>query len=214
MHRSSLLLLLGILHLCCLLNAEHITSGTPDVSEMWGYVQVREKAYLFWKYYKSPQRVSSPEEPWQTVLFAAPASTGRANFLGVGPLDINMKPRKNTWLRKADLIFVDSPVGTGYSYVEDESAPVTTELQEATDIVELLKILPKEIPTLQSSRLILVAGALGSWHSGKIYVDVGQAIYNGTLNLMIGGDSYIYFAFVLLRSRKKKARSSLYLPYI
>ena len=33
---------------------------------------------------------------------------GIGNFLEVGPLDVNLKPRNSTWLQKADLIFVVS----------------------------------------------------------------------------------------------------------
>jgi serine carboxypeptidase 1 len=33
---------------------------------------------------------------------------GLGNFLEMGPLDVNLKPRNSTWLQKADLIFVVS----------------------------------------------------------------------------------------------------------
>nr|CAB3486379.1 unnamed protein product [Digitaria exilis] len=106
MRRSPLLLALLCILLCsCLLHAKRpaiITTGTADGNQLWGYVQVREKAHLFWWYYKSPQRVSSPTNPWPT----GPASSGRGNFMEIGPLDMNLEPRESTWLKKADLIFV------------------------------------------------------------------------------------------------------------
>jgi len=34
------------------------------------------------------------------------SGVGRGNFQEIGPLDVNLKPRKYTWLHKADLIFV------------------------------------------------------------------------------------------------------------
>jgi hypothetical protein len=36
------------------------------------------------------------------------SGVGLGNFLEVGPLDVNLKPRDSTWLQKADLIFVVS----------------------------------------------------------------------------------------------------------
>jgi hypothetical protein len=33
---------------------------------------------------------------------------GIGNFMEIGPLDVNLKPRNSTWLQKADLIFVVS----------------------------------------------------------------------------------------------------------
>ena len=36
------------------------------------------------------------------------SGVGLGNFLEVGPLDVDLKPRNSTWLQKADLIFVVS----------------------------------------------------------------------------------------------------------
>ncbi|KAF5815351.1 putative carboxypeptidase C [Helianthus annuus] len=61
---------------------------------------------------------------------------GIGNFGEVGPLDRN--PRNFTWLRKADLLFVDNPVGTGYSSVKDEKLLVKTDEEAARDLTTLL----------------------------------------------------------------------------
>ncbi|KAE8680542.1 Geranyl diphosphate synthase 1 isoform 1 [Hibiscus syriacus] len=45
----------------------------------------------------------------------------------------NWKARNSTWLKKADLLFVDNPVGTGYSFVEDTQMLVKTD-EAATDL--------------------------------------------------------------------------------
>ncbi|KAG8097456.1 hypothetical protein GUJ93_ZPchr0013g36504 [Zizania palustris] len=189
--------------LLCLLHGDHaaaVTSGTADGSELWGYVQVRPKANLFWWYYKSPQRVSSPAKAWPTVLWLqggpGASGVGLGNFLEVGPLDVNLKPRSSTWLQKADLIFVDNPVGVGYSYVDDPSALVTTDWQAATDATELLKSLAMQIPTLQQgSPLFLVAESYGGKYAATLGVSVVRAIRSGDLNLTLGGvalgDSWI-----------------------
>ena len=36
------------------------------------------------------------------------SGVGLGNFLEMGPLDVDLKPRNSTWLQKADLIFVVS----------------------------------------------------------------------------------------------------------
>jgi hypothetical protein len=46
------------------------------------------------------------------------SGVGLGNFLEVGPLDVDLKPRNSTWLQKADLIFVVSQ-----SSESDSSAP-------------------------------------------------------------------------------------------
>ncbi|OEL30695.1 putative UDP-rhamnose:rhamnosyltransferase 1 [Dichanthelium oligosanthes] len=76
---------------------------------------------------------------------------GAGNFMEMGPLDTDMEPRNSTWLQKVDLIFVDNPVGVGYSYMEEDVLLVTTDWQAAADLTMLLKALVHEVPTLQSS---------------------------------------------------------------
>ncbi|CAL4939775.1 unnamed protein product [Urochloa decumbens] len=180
-------------------SAASITTGTADGSELWGYVEVRPKAHLFWWYYKSPQRTSSPGKPWPTVLWLqggpGASGVGLGNFLEVGPLDVNLKPRNSTWLQKADLIFVDNPVGVGYSYVEDDSLLVTTDWQQAVDATTLLKALVKEVPTLQSSPLFLVAESYGGKYAATLGASVARAVRAGELNVTLAGvalgDSWI-----------------------
>ncbi|CAL4914740.1 unnamed protein product [Urochloa decumbens] len=180
-------------------SAASITTGTPDGSELWGYVEVRPKAHLFWWYYKSPQRTSTPTKPWPTVLWLqggpGASGVGLGNFLEVGPLDVNLKPRNSTWLQKADLIFVDNPVGVGYSYVEDDSLLVTTDWEQAADATTLLKALVKEVPTLQSSPLFLVAESYGGKYAATLGASVARAVRAGELKINLAGvalgDSWI-----------------------
>ncbi|CAL5389366.1 unnamed protein product [Camellia sinensis] len=72
-----------------------------------------------------------PSNPWPTILWleGGPGGfgVGFGNFLEIKPLDVDLKLRNSTWLTKADLLFVDSPVGMGFSYVEDESLAVKTD---------------------------------------------------------------------------------------
>nr|GMD71308.1 serine carboxypeptidase-like 51 [Ipomoea batatas] len=85
-----------------------------DGSEAWGYVQVRPKAHMFWWHYKSPYRVEDPNKPWPIILWLqggpGASGVGIGNFQEIGPLDVNLEPRNSTWLKKADLLFVKSPL--------------------------------------------------------------------------------------------------------
>uniref|UniRef100_A0A0E0KEL3 Carboxypeptidase n=1 Tax=Oryza punctata TaxID=4537 RepID=A0A0E0KEL3_ORYPU len=177
-----------------------ISGGTNDGSERWGYVQVRPKAHLFWWYYRSPQRVSSLAKPWPTILWLqggpGASGVGLGNFLEVGPLDGDLKPRGSTWLHKADLIFVDNPVGTGYSYVEDDALLVTTDGEAAADLAALLRALAAgELPSLRDSPLFLVAESYGGKYAATLGVSLARAIRAGELKLTLGGvalgDSWI-----------------------
>ncbi|KAM0861050.1 hypothetical protein ACQ4PT_046128 [Festuca glaucescens] len=197
-----------LLSLICLLilsvlrasSAATVTTGAPDGSELWGYVEVRPKANLFWWYYKSPQRVSTPSKPWPTVLWLqggpGASGVGIGNFLEIGPLDVGLNPRNSTWLQKADLIFVDNPVGVGYSYAEDPSLLVKTDWEEAADATALVKSLATQVPALQQgSPFFLVAESYGGKYAATLGVSLARAIRAGQLNLTLGGvalgDSFV-----------------------
>ncbi|XP_057538139.1 serine carboxypeptidase-like 51 [Amaranthus tricolor] len=162
-----------------------------DELEEWGYVEVRPKAHMFWWLYKSPYRVDNPIKPWPIILWLqggpGASSTGIGNFQEVGPLDTNLKPRNSTWLKKADLLFVDNPVGTGFSYVENKKLVVKSDEEAGEDLTRLLIELFNKNIKLQKSPLYIVAESYG----GKFAVTLGlaahQAIQSGQLNLKLGG---------------------------
>lgn len=170
-----------------------------DGSEEWGYVQVRPKAHMFWWHYKSPYRVEDSSKPWPIILWLqggpGASGVGIGNFEEVGPLDTSLKPRNSTWLLKGDLLFVDNPVGTGYSFVEDEKLFVKTDVEAATDLTTLLIKLFNKDENLQKSPLYIVAESYG----GKFAVTLGlsalKAIEDKKLKLTLGGvalgDSWI-----------------------
>ncbi|KAE8693043.1 Serine carboxypeptidase-like 51 [Hibiscus syriacus] len=159
--------------------------------EEWGYVQVRPKAHMFWWLYKSPYRVEQPSKPWPIILWLqggpGASGVGIGNFQEIGPLDTDLKPRNSTWLKKADLLFVDNPVGTGYSFVEDTQMLVKTDDEAATDLTTLLMELFNRNESLQKSPLYIVAESYG----GKFAVTAGLSVLNaidaGKLKLKLGG---------------------------
>lgn len=176
-----------------------IAAGTEDGSQEWGYVQVRPKAHMFWWHYKSPYRVEDASTPWPIILWLqggpGGSGVGIGNFQEVGPLDTDLQPRNSTWLHKADLLFVDNPVGTGYSFVEDAKALVKTDEEAATDLTTLLKQLFNKNESLQKSPLYIVAESYGGKFAVTLGLSAFKAIKAGELKLKLGGvalgDSWI-----------------------
>ncbi|KAM0949481.1 putative carboxypeptidase C [Dioscorea sansibarensis] len=172
---------------------------TQNGSESWGYVEVRPKAHMFWWLYRSPNRVENGSTPWPTVLWLqggpGASGVGIGNFQEIGPLDVNLNPRNSTWLNIADLLFVDNPVGTGYSYVEDSSLFVRSDVDAANDLTALLKNLYNNNETLQKSPLTIVAESYGGKFAVTAGLSIANAIKSGGLKLQFGGvalgDSWI-----------------------
>ncbi|KAL6858752.1 hypothetical protein ACP4OV_017754 [Aristida adscensionis] len=178
-----------------------VAGGTPDGSEEWGYVQVRPKAHMFWWLYHSPRRVENGSAPWPTVLWlqGGPGASGAGygNFMEIGPLDGELRPRAATWLAKADLLFVDNPVGTGFSYVEggDRRLMARTDDEAARDLTALLACLYRSNARLRGSPLFIVAESYGGKFAVTTALAALQAIRQGRLQANLAGvalgDSWI-----------------------
>ncbi|KVI09300.1 serine carboxypeptidase-like 51 [Cynara cardunculus var. scolymus] len=174
-------------------------TGTQDGSERWGYTQVRPGAHMFWWYYKSPFRTQNPNKPWPIILWLqggpGASGVGIGNFEEIGPLDTSLNPRNSTWLRKADLLFVDNPVGTGYSFVENNTLLVNTDDEAARDLTRLLIAIFNRNKTLQKSPLYIVAESYGGKYAVTLGLSALKAIKAGKLKLILGGivlgDSWI-----------------------
>ncbi|KAL6566891.1 Serine carboxypeptidase-like 51 [Orobanche minor] len=165
---------------------------TQDGSEAWGYVEVRPKAHMFWWYYRSPhRRTQDPRKPWPIILWLqggpGASGVGFGNFKEVGPLDTFLKPRNSTWLKKADLLFVDNPVGTGYSYVENTKLLVKSDDEAAADLTTLLIEVFNRNVSLQKSPLYIVAESYGGKYAVTLGLSALRAIEAGKLKLKLGG---------------------------
>nr|KJB35191.1 hypothetical protein B456_006G103700 [Gossypium raimondii] len=186
------LLLLVFFSFSCLFHGgiSRAVKSPGESEEVWGYVEVRP-THMFWWLYRSPYRVEQPSKPWPIILWLqggpGASGVGIGNFEEIGPLNTDLKPRNTTWLKKADLLFVDNPVGTGYSYVEDTEMLVKTDNEAASDLTTLLMKLFNTIESLQKSPLYIVAESYG----GKFAVTAGLSILNaidaGKLKLKLGG---------------------------
>uniref|UniRef100_A0A914P687 Serine carboxypeptidase n=1 Tax=Panagrolaimus davidi TaxID=227884 RepID=A0A914P687_9BILA len=113
-------------------------NGKLKYDEDWGYVTVRENAHTFW-WLMSVK--NDPTRPLILWLQGGPGadSTGFGNFEEIGPKDINLQDRNNTWLQIADLVFVDNPVGAGFSYVDSDTAFTTNVKQIGEDLMTWAK---------------------------------------------------------------------------
>ncbi|GER57512.1 serine carboxypeptidase-like 51, partial [Striga asiatica] len=147
------------------------------------------EAHMFWWLYKSPYRTQNSRKPWPIIIWlqGGPGSSGVGigNFIEIGPLDVCLKPRNSTWLKKADLLFVDNPVGTGYSYVEDAKFLVMNDDENAADLTTLLIEVFNSQKSLQNNPLYIVAESYGGKFAVTLALSALKAIKNGKLKLKL-----------------------------
>jgi serine carboxypeptidase 1 len=164
-------------------------AGTEDGTEKWCYVNVRPGAHSFyWLYY------STHADGWQTrplVLWLqggpGASSTGYGNFEIIGPLDLDLEPRETTWVQTANVLFVDNPIGSGYSYAEtdDDLTETTDEISE--DLYALMKDFLSENPDFQTTPFWIFGQSYGGKMGVAFAERLQEGIDAGDINCNLGG---------------------------
>ncbi|KAK0160545.1 hypothetical protein PV328_007943 [Microctonus aethiopoides] len=177
-------------------------NGYKSGDQDWGYITVRPSAHMFWwLYYVNPTNKSVDyntfDKPLVIWLQGGPGSpsTGLGNFGEIGPFDIKDQPRNHTWVNDYNVLFIDNPVGTGFSYVDDDSAYATDNHQIAEDLVRCMHGFLAKIPEFKKVPTYIV----GESYGGKMAAEFALLWYkhqqNGTIisNLkgVAFGDSWI-----------------------
>uniref|UniRef100_G3QKF1 Carboxypeptidase n=1 Tax=Gorilla gorilla gorilla TaxID=9595 RepID=G3QKF1_GORGO len=171
---------------------------TEEGKEVWDYVTVRKDAYMFWwLYYATNSCKNFSELPLVMWLQGGPggSSTGFGNFEEIGPLDSDLKPRKTTWLQAASLLFVDNPVGTGFSYVNGSGAYAKDLAMVASDMMVLLKTFFSCHKEFQTVPFYIFSESYGGKMAAGIGLELYKAIQRGTIKCNFAGvalgDSWI-----------------------
>ncbi|KAM5306338.1 retinoid-inducible serine carboxypeptidase [Glossophaga mutica] len=166
--------------------------------EVWDYVTVRKDAHMFWwLYYATNPCKNFSELPLVMWLQGGPggSSTGFGNFEEIGPLDSTLKPRKTTWLQSASLLFVDNPVGTGFSYVKKDGMYAKDLATVASDMMVLLESFFNCRQEFQTIPFYIFSESYGGKMAAGIALELHKAVQEGTIKCNFSGvalgDSWI-----------------------
>ncbi|CAK6976597.1 retinoid-inducible serine carboxypeptidase [Scomber scombrus] len=166
--------------------------------ETWNYVEVRNGAHMFWwLYYADSQTAQYKDLPLVMWLQGGPGGSGSGfgNFEEIGPLDRDLKPRKTSWVQAANLLFVDNPVGTGFSYAERPDGYATNVATVASDMLVLLQHFFTERAEFQSIPFYIFSESYGGKMAAAISMELTKAIAQGKVKCNFAGvalgDSWI-----------------------
>lgn len=169
----------------------------PGLQE-WDFATVREGAHMFWwLYYTTAEVASYTERPLVIWLQGGPgaSSTGYGNFEELGPLDLDLNERDFTWVKEMNVLFIDNPVGSGFSYVDDPKFLTTDNAQIATDLVELMKIFYEANPEFKAVPLHIFSESYGGKMAAEFAYLLDKEIKAGEiecdLHSVALGDSWI-----------------------
>ena len=142
--------------------------------ERWNYVIVRPNANMFWWFYsvQSQQRDKLPLVLW---LQGGPggSATGFGNFHDIEPLYQISTARKTTWIQKTNLLFIDNPVGAGFSYVTYPGAYARNITQITNNLLGVLKTFLTNLTAFKDSPFYI----FGESYNGKIAAAFGQILH-------------------------------------
>uniref|UniRef100_A0A8C5BNF9 Carboxypeptidase n=1 Tax=Gadus morhua TaxID=8049 RepID=A0A8C5BNF9_GADMO len=149
--------------------------------EAWGYVDVREGAHMFWWLYYADGPASYQDLPLVLWLQGGPggSSTGFGNFEEIGPLDRELQPRKTSWT--ASVLFVDNPVGTGFSYVDGPDGFSRDVATVASDMLVLLRSFFTQRSELQNVPFYIFSESYGGKMAAAISVELSKVLLNSCL---------------------------------
>jgi cathepsin A (carboxypeptidase C) len=108
--------------------AAHPSICDPNVKQVSGFLDISETKHLFFWFFESRSKPS--EDPLVLWLNGGPGCSSTTGLLfELGPCQVakadknskvNVTDNQYSWTDKANVIFLDQPVGVGYSYSDDE----------------------------------------------------------------------------------------------
>lgn len=107
--------------------AKHPSICDPDVKQVSGFLDISETKHLFFWFFES--RSKPAEDPLVLWLNGGPGCSSTTGLLfELGPCQIaknkdgqvNVTHNPYSWTDTANVIFLDQPVGVGYSYSDNE----------------------------------------------------------------------------------------------
>lgn len=124
---------------------------------------------FWWLYYTTANVTKYTDKPLFIWLQGGPGagSSGYGNFMEVGPLDSDLKERSFSWDKQFNVLFVDNPVGAGYSYVDNKKYLTTNNSEIANDLIALLEGFYKKHPEFKNVELHIQAESYG----GKMAIE-------------------------------------------
>ncbi len=93
-----------------------------------------------------------------------------------GPLDHNQNKRAFSWVESVNVIFVDSPIGTGFSVFDNETDIPDSVEEISLDLIEMLKVFMEEHPHYRTSPFYIFGQSYGGKMTAALAFYLQKAI--------------------------------------
>ncbi|XP_076939588.1 serine carboxypeptidase-like 13 [Bidens hawaiensis] len=146
-----------------------------------GYMGIGEKEEIQFSYYFVESMRNPKEDPLIYYISGGPGASGLLSFMDeIGPLSLNkdnltLALNPNAWTQMANIIFVDMPAGTGFSYAKTEEGWISSDTILASQATEFIKKFLIDHPTFLRNPLYIS----GISYVGLIIPRVALDLYEG-----------------------------------
>ncbi|RPD64649.1 alpha/beta-hydrolase [Lentinus tigrinus ALCF2SS1-6] len=142
----------------------------PTVKQYSGYLDISDTRHLFFWFFEARQNPESA--PLMMWLNGGPGCSSTTGMLFEnGPCTIvdpnTTVPNPHSWNNIANMVFLDQPVGTGFSYASDGSK-VDTLADLAVDVYAFLQLFVSRFPEYSEKPLHLAAESWGGHYGPNI----------------------------------------------
>ncbi|KAB0798559.1 hypothetical protein PPYR_09552 [Photinus pyralis] len=164
-------------------------AALPNISSHSGYFKVSDthNSHMFFWFFKSERNVTT--DPIILCLQGGPGFTALIwPFLESGPLKVNseikLEKMPNSWTSFASVLYIDNPVGVGFSFGDrypNNIDAVTVELYDA--VRQFFQL----FPTLKTNEFYIVGESYAGKYAsrlGKKILEINAADSNKTINLV------------------------------
>lgn len=137
---------------------------------------------FYWLYYTTATEEYT-DRPLVIWLQGGPgASSMYGNFEELGPLTLELEERNHTWVKHYNVLFIDNPVGTGFSYVDDFSLLAKSNAEIADDLLAFMKEFYKRNPEFTDTPLHIYAESYGGKMAPEFAYVLAKAIDLGEID--------------------------------
>jgi len=148
----------------------HDLPGSEDLSfdfnQFSGYLKVGDNLSKNMHYWMVESENDPKNDP---VVFWTNGGPGCSGLLGFfteqGPFfpqkDGSLKMNEYAWNKVANMVFIESPCGVGFSYSEDSDDYKTGDAQTAADNYDLIQAFMTRFPSLRGNRLYITSESYG-----------------------------------------------------
>ncbi|CAH1396528.1 unnamed protein product [Nezara viridula] len=157
-------------------SAAKVTGPLGEVEGYSGFVTVEPKynsSLYFWYF---PSKKGAENSPLILWLQGGPgASSLFGMFTEIGPYEVvgeKLQKRKISWHEDYSLLFIDSPVGTGFSFTDDEDGYRTNQKDVAKDLHTALQQFFRIFQELRSRPFFITGESYAGKHIPSLALEI------------------------------------------